>query len=198
MAKQRQINLYRSYLAQKKAKRVRFNPFKSWFTLPVILLILGLGAWGLIAWQNNVIAGQIDEINDWLNDPQVIAQYEESGRKQELNQTIMAQHREVLDLTTGLSTYPVMDSGVLDKIRQAGGDAVQVRIVGYDAATGELSFEARSAKVIDIPAYVLNIQNTQLFHSVEYTGYEYEESQEYVLHLRCLLLAPEAEEGDGV
>ena len=53
-----------------------------------------------------------------------------------------------------------------------------------------LNFIAKSPKVIDIPSYVLKLQNTGVFYNVAYTGYIYDKGS-YQLFLSCILKADE-------
>ena len=59
---------------------------------------------------------------------------------------------------------------------------MDLRIIGYDAKTGVLTFDAVSGDVIDIPSYIQSLQDTGLFHEVDYTGYTFE-NEWYTLSL---------------
>ena len=65
-------------------------------------------------------------------------------------------------------------------------EKITVRIRQMDADTGILEFDAESQKVIDIPGYVVKLQNTGLFSEVNYTGYVYQDDK-YSLSLSCTL-----------
>ena len=85
-----------------------------------------------------------------------------------------------------LATYPTVDSGVTDKIELAGGRDIEVTLQSYDKESGILNFEATSEEVINIPEYILKLQNTGLFYAVDYTGYVYDDSY-YRLTLSCMV-----------
>ena len=59
-------------------------------------------------------------------------------------------------------------------------------ITDFDAQTGILTFDANSPAVIDVSGYILRLQETGLFHTVDYTGYKFEDGW-YTLSLSCTL-----------
>lgn len=73
-----------------------------------------------------------------------------------------------------------------DKIELAGGRDIEVTLQSYDKESGILNFEATSEEVINIPEYILKLQNTGLFYAVDYTGYVYDDSY-YRLTLSCMV-----------
>ena len=76
------------------------------------------------------------------------------------------------------------------EIERAGG-GISLKIRGYDAETGVLTFDAKSQEVIDIPGYIMNLEGTDLFHKVEYTGYTYEDGV-YTLSILCIMDSSQA------
>ena len=72
----------------------------------------------------------------------------------------------------------------------AGGAGITIQFTDYNAATGELLFNANSDQVIDIPSYIRALQNCGVFSTVSYTGYTADETG-YSLDLRCILAAPQ-------
>ena len=95
---------------------------------------------------------------------------------------------ELLD--QNLSSYPEFSSGVLRRIEGAGGSQIKLLITDYDVETGTLTFDAGSLAVIDVSGYILRLQETGLFHTVDYTGYSFEDGW-YTLSLSCTM------EGEG-
>ena len=65
-----------------------------------------------------------------------------------------------------------------------------MEFTSYDAATGELQFNANSSQVIDIPTYIRSLQSCGVFSTVSYTGYN-ADNDGYSIDLRCVLAAPQ-------
>ncbi len=119
------------------------------------------------------------------------------------DETLQKKYREFLDLQaeqhrfdagiaetgqtiSALSTYPEFSSSVLHRIQSAGGSGITLFITRCDMETGILVFDASSREVLDIPSYILKLQKTGLFYTVDYTGYVYENGW-YTLSLSCTM-----------
>ena len=190
----KELDLLRSYrrLSRNKEQKDLLHNF---YTPIAAVLVLCILVWGVFLRLNLSLSGKIDDINDWLNDPSVIAQYNEAAEKQAYNNRLVQGLQQVQNLTDALATYPAVDSALVSKISAAGGEQVSMVLTGYDASTGALQFDAQSSSVIDIPSYVLKLQKTGLFQKVEYTGYAYDEGV-YVLSLNCTLQGTQPDGGE--
>lgn len=180
--------------AAKNAGAVKAEPTSHnlrYFAVPIALMAAGLIVWGGIAVSNLLLSRKVSGIEDWLADPSIIEQYGEAVRKNDINDSILADRDEANRLRESLATYPDVDTTLIDKIRAAGGEKVSMVLTGWNSETGEIQFEAHSSDVIDIPSYVLSLENTGLFRSVTYTGYNYTDGQ-YILSLSCILEGKEA------
>lgn len=181
----KKLNLYRQYrrLARPKPS---FRLLRSYAAPVFLLAVIGLGAWGVLLRQNLELMDQADRLRARLDDPTAAGQarqwQEWDARCRELLQDLEAAQR----LSGRLAGYPRIDSGLLDRIAQAGEKGVSVAITGYDSATGVLLFNAASREVIDIPGYVMALEETGLFQTVSYTGYSYKDGG-YTLRLSCAL-----------
>ena len=191
MSRRKTINLYQGYAKKKNPLQWKKVLYAGWLP-PLVLLLLCLGVWGFQMSRYHEAKQDVNQLEVWLEEPSRVALHEESVEKQQYYEKLMGEIREVNTLTENLNTYPVVDSGLLESISGVGYDAITMTITGYDAVTGELSFEARSGQVIDIPDYVEKQIESGLFRQVDYTGYEYKNGV-YVLSMRCILKGTERE-----
>ena len=90
--------------------------------------------WGVFLQMNSSLSHRTGDINDWLNDPTVIEQYNEAAEKQQRNDNLVQGLQQVRNLTDALATYPQVDSALMSKIGAAGGAQVSMVLTGYDAA----------------------------------------------------------------
>ncbi len=187
----KELDLLRSYRRLSRDKKGQNDLLHNFYTPIAAVLIVCVLAWGVLLRMNLSLSNKTDDINDWLNDPNVIEQYNEAAEKQKENDRLVQGLQQVQNLTDALATYPAVDSTLMAKISAAGGEQVSMVLTGYDATTGALQFDAQSSNVIDIPSYVLALQKTGLFQKVDYTGYTYDEGV-YVLSLNCILQGEEA------
>ena len=189
----KELDLLRSYRRLSRGSKGQTGLLHSFYTPIAVCLVVCAAVWCVFLQMNSSLSHRTDDINDWLNDPTVIEQYNEAAEKQQRNDNLVQGLQQVRNLTDALATYPQVDSALMSKIGAAGGAQVSMVLTGYDAATGALQFDAQSGSVIDIPSYVLKLQKTGLFCKVDYTGYTYEDGV-YVLSLNCILLGEEAAE----
>ena len=189
----KELDLLRSYRRLSRGSKGQTGLLHSFYTPIAVCLVVCAAVWCVFLRMNSSLSHRTDDINDWLNDPTVIEQYNEAAEKQQRNDNLVQGLQQVRNLTDALATYPQVDSALMSKIGAAGGAQVSMVLTGYDAATGALQFDAQSGSVIDIPSYVLKLQKTGLFRKVDYTGYTYEDGV-YVLSLNCILLGEEAAE----
>lgn len=186
MVKNQQFELLKRYrlLARPPRRSLLRNR-----AIPVVLTALLCAAgWYLLREDNLKIKAGLDGLRTALEAPENVAAYEEALEKERRNETLAAEINEANLLTERLASYPLVDSGLLESIREAGGSAVTVEITGYDSATGQLAFRAGSAEVIEAPRYVQKMRETGLFENVSYSGYSFD-GETYALHLECTLSA---------
>ena len=93
-------------------------------------------------------------------------------------------------MTDLLDGYPAVTSSLLHRVEAAGDAAITIQFTSYNAATGELQFNANSSQVIDIPTYIRSLQSCGVFSTVSYTGYN-ADNDGYSIDLRCVLAAPQ-------
>lgn len=142
---------------------------------------------------NRALLGDIREKQDWIDSQEVQAKYGDYLALEQELARIQDGIRAVERTNENLSVYPEISSQVLRRIENAAGAGISCKITGYDASTGVLTFRANSREVIDVPGYILKLKNSGLFHTVDYTGYDYENDW-YTLSLSCELEGKTSEE----
>lgn len=152
--------------------------------LPAVCLAVGLVITGVFAGIRLFRDGQTEVIREWMQSEDVQRQYEEVRALEDEKIRVENAVTSLSDTSENLATYPDVDTGVTNRIAAAGGSKIAVTLKAYDKDSGILNFEATSEEVIDIPDYVLQLENTGLFYTVDYTGYVFDESY-YRLTLSC-------------
>lgn len=154
--------------------------------LPAAVFAAGLAAAGVLFGIRVCRESRTADIREWMQSEEVQSGYQkvrvlEAAEERMVNAVSSLRYTE-----RNLATYPTVDSGVTDKIELAGGRDIEVTLQSYDKESGVLNFEATSEEVINIPEYILKLQNTGLFYAVDYTGYVYDDSY-YRLTLSCMV-----------
>ena len=180
--KKKEINLLPAWKEANKEEVIKNVDILSHILVPLATL------WNLHT------QGQINDVNDWINDEQVQAAYQEANAIQQKSDKLAEAQDQVRQMTANLDTYPDLTKKMISTIENASGRDMEVHIKTMDADTGKLTFDAVSQKVIDIPTYVQKLQKTGLFASLDYNGYTYQSQEKtYSLALSCILKSDEAE-----
>lgn len=191
----KQINLYEAN--KQKARREEKN-VGSWrhLVFPLAVFLACLIPAAALAALNFRASREILSRQEWIasseNEEQYAYALSLEGQLAGINGSIAA----VEATGQNLAGYPKITEDVLRRIESAGGADITCQITGYDASTGVLTFEASSREVIDVPSYILKLQESGLFHIVDYLGYDYE-NEWYTLILSCAMEGRDLQGGDA-
>lgn len=154
----------------------------------VAVVAVAMLGWGALTMYTAMMTGQRQDIVNWCTDNA------EPFLASTQDAEAAARFRSLTDYTNGmtalLDSYPDVTSNLLRRVEAAGGSAITIQYTNYNAATGELQFNANSSQVIDIPTYIRSLQNCGVFSTVSYTGYTADDTG-YSIDLRCVLAAPQ-------
>ncbi len=135
---------------------------------------------------NKITLIEIENKREWIASADIQSQYNQALELEKQLTDIQSNIAAVELTSQNLSVYPELSNDILHQIENAGGTGIECRITGYDASTGVLTFQANSRKVIDVPNYILKLKESGLFHTVNYTGYDYD-NEWYSLSLSCAM-----------
>lgn len=158
--------------------------------LPVaVVFILCAVIFGVVQVRKISLENKLQEKENWIAEMSVSEEYREALASERQVWQIAQTIREIEQLQENLATYPKFDAETLAEIEGAG-SGLDLKIRSYDAESGELNFDANSSDVIDIPGYIMNLERTNLFYKVDYTGYTYQDGV-YTLSLVCTMDSPQ-------
>ena len=190
--KEKDVDLYHVWRQLQKGEAKSEKSIARHFIIPGITLGVCVLAGAAVFSANLVESLKISRIYNWINNEQVQSEYSYANELQVQSQQLAQAQSQVTRMKNNLATYPDLTQDVIDEIVDVSGAAMEVHIKTMDAESGLLEFDADSEAVIDIPGYIQKLSATGLFSSVDYTGYQYDESKAvYTLMLSCVLKAPE-------
>ena len=144
--------------------------------------------WGGLTLHTSILTSQRQDILNWCTDQ--AEAFQASTRDAEEAALFRSLSDYAGGMTDLLGSYPDVTSSLLHRIEAAGGTSITIQFTDYNAATGELLFNANSSQVIDIPTYIRSLQSCGVFSTVSYTGYNAGDDG-YSINLRCVLAAPQ-------
>ena len=192
----KQNNFYLQYqLAAKAGKNADRKAFLRKAAPGIIIVAACLLLYWGIKLHSFMMSTQIISLRNWCSAEENLVPYQQSLQDQYAADAYHSLTDYANGITNLLGSYPDLTSSLLNRIDAAGSSSgITVEFVSYDSSTGILQFNAISDTVIDIPAYVRALQDSGVFSSVEYTGYQSTNTRQnngYALNLRCVLAAPE-------
>lgn len=188
--KNKEVNLLKVLASEEKESGKAQVNIRKHLMYPGITLVICLAFIVVVMIWNLRTGGQINDIEDWINDDQIQQEYQEANAVKEQSEQLASELSQVTQMKNNLATYPDLTEEKIAKIVDVGGSDMSVQIKSLDAESGVLTFNAISRQVIDIPGYISKLQKTGLFSSVDYTGYQYG-NEEYSLELSCVLKGEE-------
>ncbi|MBR5420546.1 MAG: hypothetical protein IK115_05290 [Lachnospiraceae bacterium] len=85
-------------------------------------------------------------------------------------------------------TYPVQTSPVIKELEDTAKGYASIEVGSFDAASGTMSFTVSAEKVEDINRFIAELLKIDLFMSVDYTGYSFDEGSElWDVHVSCIM-----------
>lgn len=199
MAK-KQMNFYKRYTDAAKAVRGAKRAKTLLWAAPLVVIVCGcMGVWGVLMVHTRLLNTRSNAILEWCLDPAQLTPYNQYLNDKAQGDTYRGLANYADGINTLTASYPAVTSSLMGRIEAAGGASIAIEFTSYDAATGELSFDAVSSEVIDIPTYIRSLEECGVFNTVSYTGYNAAGSTNssvtagsgYTINLRCVLAAPE-------
>lgn len=183
----RSMNLAASY-EQEEQEAADIKVWKEFLPVAVIFAVCAVILGAVLA-RNAALQHKIYDKDTWIARTQDSEEYQQALLSRQHAMEIQKTIREIEQLQKNLESYPEFNEGTFARIEDAGGGVV-LKIHGYHADSGVLTFDAGSEEVIDIPWYIKRLEETNLFHKVEYTGYTYKDGI-YTLSLMGILDSPQ-------
>ncbi len=177
--------------AKKKVKNKEAGP-KVWkrYVIPPIVFLVGCGAAaGVLLFQEHQRRQELQELNDYINDPSNIEQCTQADTVQSQIAELSGKIAQIQWVEGCVLSYPYMNSSVVQELQNcAAVQAVELEIQSYKAQDGALSMDARAEEVTMINQFIDMLEDTGIFDDVQYSGYSFDEtSLLYTINVNCYL-----------
>ncbi|MCR5329203.1 MAG: hypothetical protein K6E12_10190 [Saccharofermentans sp.] len=183
---------------QSKKKTAGDNWFRKLLVPFIIALVVVLSAYAVTLVIKTVKQSELDKIESYINDPDVISDIAEYDAMYDNMAEIGNVQGGVDILLDNINSYPVPDSSINTEILTAANSHdVSVTFKSYSASSGVFSITASSPVVEDINEYIADLMAMDIFQSVDYTGYSLSsDGKSWQINVVCTLAAgdPSAEQ----
>lgn len=150
----------------------------------VIMVILLIGSASVYLVRKTTL----DTITAYNQSPNIILSVTEYDMLTGRNQYLYAQQEAITDLKENINTYPTGNTKVIDRIQSCATGYAQAQFDAFDAKEGTLEMTASSDSVDNINRFIKKLCEQDIFSSVDYTGYAYNDTKGcWDIHVTCTL-----------
>jgi hypothetical protein len=151
------------------------------FAVMVVLLIIAVIV-------KTVMVNSYNKVVAYNTSPDTLLSVAEYDKQETWNRYLSKKYDDIKTVDDNLLTYPVCDENTLDIIEQCSKGYAEVEFNSFDASAGTVSILATSQTVDDINKFIKNLNKQDLFYSVDYTGYTFDDSKNlWDIHVTCTL-----------
>ena len=185
IGQERESNFLTNYSVQKSGTSGQLK--KRIFLVASVFIVMLLLFIASFVWKLSV-QNQLDDIEFQNTDPMQQAQmmyyellsYEVRNTDNKL--------KSMQNIGHYIETYPVFTSEVIAKLEDSADGYAEIEISSFDAESGIIRFTVSAEEVEDINQYIAKLMEMDLFNSVDYTGYSYNDSEGlWDVHVSCIL-----------
>lgn len=152
-------------------------------TLAVMLVILAVCATMRMSKKR-----ELKKLTDYNENPMTIMDVARYDALLERNSFLVAQYNAIENIDENILTYPLGNNTVMEVINGCAARYAEVTFESFNADEGTIQFVAKSDTVDNINVFIKNLTEKEIFSSVDYTGYTYqEETGMWDIHVSCTL-----------
>jgi hypothetical protein len=163
------IDLIRSYKSMGKMKK-RERPKRGWIAALVVLVVLLAVPVALFMWQESVITQRTQEINDYVNDPEIAmrsANLDLIGMETARYANIRDSVRRYEDANAAM---PAISDELLDLITETNSDRIDISSFDFNESGGTLRLSGTGITIDDGATYALELEENPLVVTTNFTG----------------------------
>ncbi len=159
-----------------------------------LMLILFLGSFALR------MSRQIKYNNlvDYNENPEVAAQSLMFDAISSRRDTLASRSNSIKNVLDTINTYPVLTKKVEKILFDTAKGYADIEIGSFDAENGLVNVTAKAKDVEQINKYIYRLQDQQIFNSVKYTGYNYNQDGTWSINVTCTFAEGVGREGDSI
>lgn len=130
---------------------------------------------------------EYEDLKEYNNSPGTTMQVEEYDELTNRNSFLVGQYMSIAGINEDLETYPWATSKFCNKIYKLADGYATVTITSCDADSGTTNMTVKAKNVKLINEFITILMKQDIFHDVTYTGYSYNDNDEYQVNVTCTL-----------
>lgn len=121
-------------------------------------------------------SAKLRDLEEYNQSPEVVADCLEYDLLQNENAELTKRASSVETAWNYINSYPIADSGVVERLETCAIGLAAVEVTSFDAASGLLQFNATAPQVELVNQFIELLRQEDIFVNVNYTGYAYQDS----------------------
>ena len=136
-----------------------------------------------------------DDLVEYNEDPMVISQATMFDAFSERRDTLASRANSIRNVLNTINTYPVLTSEVESILYRTASGYADIKIGSFDADNGLVNVTATAKDVELINQYIYRLQEQDIFSSVQYSGYNYNQDGTWSINVTCTFAQSVGREG---
>ena len=154
----------------------------------VILFVIMLAIIAALVAVNFNKKKELRELEDYNSSYDVIMNSADYDMYSTRNEYLQKQYEAIDSVAENLKSYPCGNSNVMNVFKECAKGYADVQYESFDAKEGTVVILATADNVENINKFIQNLTTKEVFGSVDYTGYEYQEAANlWNIYVTCTL-----------
>ncbi|MCR5420194.1 MAG: hypothetical protein K6E98_04230 [Lachnospiraceae bacterium] len=119
---------------------------------------------------------ELQALNEFNESPEVMMNVSLFDAIEQRTNFLLAQYNAIKEIDEDILTYPCGNTEVMQVFRTCAAGYAEIELGAFDARNGTLSIEAKAAEVERINKFIKRLMEDPTFSDVNYTGYDYVDS----------------------
>lgn len=182
------LNFLKQYSNGQKKKGVKDKSIginiKPIIITAIVMIVLIAGT-GVVLLFRKMALNKLETYNNRSDVIRSVAEYDMLISR---NDYLYAQYDAIADIGENINTYPVCDSNIMSTIEGCASGCAEVTFDSFDADEGTIQMTASSDSVDNINQFIRKLNEQDIFNSVDYTGYAFNDTTaNWDIHVTCTL-----------
>ncbi len=126
-----------------------------------------------------------DALTEYNEDPLVVSQSQMFDAVSARRDTLASRANSIKNVLDTINTYPVLTKDVEKILKDTAKGYADIEIGSFDAENGLVNVTAKAKDVEKINQYIFRLEEQDIFNSVKYTGYNYNQDGTWSINVTC-------------
>lgn len=186
--KGKNINILNAY--RRNARKPFSSNMAFWITTILLsLTAILLAAYSYIGYKIISVNNEAVFLKEYTENAVNLALYENALESTQKAASLKAQREKLLECKKELDSIPLLSKKDLERFLECRGAYINISNIVYISSNSTLAFDADTSSFMNIRWYIRRLEQTGIFSSIEYYGYQKDGDQSYGFSVTCRLKA---------